>query len=118
MSSYAPWKALERRHAKRLGGERLWRPDYGDSAPDGQTETDIWDCKAYESFRVHTIFQECFKKYADFAAGRRFHLCLFSRRNRGVGDLVVLRAEDFAELVAAADVGRGLVDTFTRVTSE
>lgn len=110
--AYSPWKQLERRHAKRMGGVRLWRPDYGDSAPDGECDTDVWDAKAYKTFRVHTIFEECFKKYREYAGSRRFHLVLFSRDKRHVGDLVVLRADDYAELVAAAGVGRGLVDAF------
>jgi len=110
--AYEPWKELERRHAKRMQGERLWRPDYGDSVPDGQTETDVWDAKAYARFRVHSIFRECEKKYRQFANGRRFHLVLFSREHRHLGDLVVLRADDYAELVAAAEVGRGLVEAF------
>lgn len=112
MSSYAPWKALERRHARRMGGERLWRPDYSDSQPDGQTQTDVWDAKAYAKFRVHTIFKECERKYRAFAGSRRFHLVLYSRDHPGVGDLVVLHADDYAELVAAANVGRGLVEAF------
>lgn len=107
---YEPWKELERRHAKRLKGTRLWRPDFGDSIPDGETGTDVWDAKAYTTFRVHTIFWECWSKYKDYAAGRRFHLVLYSRKNKHVGDLVVLRADDFAELVEAAALGRGVVD--------
>jgi len=112
VSGYAPWKALERRHAKRMGGKRLWRPDFSESQPDGESETDVWDAKAYATFRVHTIFAECEKKYREFAAGRRFHLVLFSRKHPRLGDLVVLKADDYAELVAAADVGRGLVVAF------
>jgi hypothetical protein len=82
-----------------MGGVRLWRPDFGDSAPDGESETDVWDCKAYATFRVHTIFQECERKYREYGRGRRFHLCLFSRDKAKVGDLVVLRADDYAELL-------------------
>lgn len=113
MSKHAPWKDLERRHAKRMGGERLWRPDFSDSAPDGESETDTWDTKAYASFSVIRLFVECEKKYRAFTGSRRFHLCLFDRSRPRAGDFVLLRASDFAELVAAAEVGRGLVDAFT-----
>jgi hypothetical protein len=100
--SYKPWKALERRHAKRMGGARLWRPDYSDSQPDGETDLDTWDAKAYAVFTVHTIFSECEAKYREFTGKRRFHLVLFSRRHPRVGDLVVLRADDYAALVEAS----------------
>jgi hypothetical protein len=86
-----------------MGGERLWRPDYGDSAPDGQTAHDVWDAKAYAEFRVHTIFAECHAKYREWAGDRRFHLVLFSRKHPRVGDLVVLRADDYAELVRRSE---------------
>jgi len=95
-----------------MGGKRLWRLDYSESQPDGESGTDVWDAKAYARFRVHTIYAECERKYREFAAGRRFHLVLFSREHPRVGDLVVVRADDYAELVAAAEVGRGLVEAF------
>lgn len=101
--TYSPWKALERRHAKRMGGTRLWRPDYGDSAPDGETEYDVWDAKAYTTFRIHTIFWECWQKYKEFAGERRFHLVLYARNQKQVGDLVVLRADEYADLVRRAE---------------
>ena len=103
MAGYSPWKALERRHAKRMGGERLWRPDFGESAPDGESTTDVWDCKAYTTFRVHTIFADCYAKYKEWAPGKTFHLCLFSRNQKHVGDLVVLRADDYADLLRRLD---------------
>lgn len=112
MAKYSPWKQLERRHAKRMGGERLWRPDFGDSIPDGQTLEDVWDAKAYTKFRIHTIFSECERKYREFTGSRRFHLVLFSREHPRVGDLVVLRADDYAELVSVARVGRDFVTSF------
>lgn len=98
--SYKPWKELERRHARRMPkGVRLWRPDYGDSAPDGESETDVWDCKALSRQAIVTLFLTCEKKYKAFADGRRFHLCLFDPTRPKSGDLVVLRAEDYAALV-------------------
>lgn len=103
MSNYKGWKQLERTHAKRMIGVRLWRPDFGDSAPDGESETDVWDCKyTIHSFAVATIFARCFKKYIEFAGGRTFHLVLSdktTRAHRSIGDLVVLRADDYAALV-------------------
>lgn len=113
MSSYEPWKALERRHAKRMDGERLWRPDFSDSQPDGQTDLDVWDAKAYGAFRVHTIFSECEKKYREFTGKRRFHLVLFSRKHPRLGDLVVVHADRYAELVAKERLADGIVDAMT-----
>lgn len=101
--SYEPWKELERRHAKRMGGTRLWRPDFSDSQPDGENETEVWDCKCYSRFSVITLFLRAATKYRKYADGRRFHLCLFSRHNRGAGDFVLLRADDYAALVRAAE---------------
>lgn len=100
---YAAWKELERRHAKRMGGERLWRPDFGDSQPDGQSATDVWDTKAYARFSVISLFVECEKKYRAFTGKRRFHLCLFSRDKRTAGDFVLCRAETFAQLCRDSD---------------
>lgn len=97
--SYRPWKELERRHAKRMGGERLWRPDYGESAPDGQTHADVWDTKAYQRFSVVEMFVRCEAKYREWANGRRFTLVLFSREHPRAGDFVLCRADDFAQLV-------------------
>lgn len=96
--SYKPWKELERRHAKRMGGVRLWRPDYGESAPDGECHTDVWDTKAYKRFSVIEMFLRCEKKYRKWAGDRRFHLCLYSRDHPRAGDFVVLRAADFDAL--------------------
>ena len=98
--SHAAWKDLERRHAKRMGGVRLWRPDFSDSAPDGESDTDTWDTKCYARFSVITLFRECEKKYREHAAGRRFTLVLFSREHRGAGDFVLLKADDFSDLLA------------------
>jgi hypothetical protein len=85
-----------------MGGTRLWRPDYSDSQPDGETALDTWDAKARSVFEIHTVFAACEKKYRKFTGDRRFHLVLFSRRHPKVGDLVVLRADDYAALVQAS----------------
>jgi hypothetical protein len=98
-----PWKALERRHAKRMGGERLWRPDFGESAPDGESEHDVWDTKCYQRFSVIEMYRECEAKYRKFANGRRFTLVLFSRDHPRQGDFVLVRADDYADLVRRAE---------------
>lgn len=85
-----------------MKGVRLWRPDYGDSAPDGESASDVWDCKAYNRHAAVSMFLACEAKYKQFAQGRRFHLCLFAREHRGAGDFVVLRASDFRDLLVRA----------------
>jgi hypothetical protein len=103
VSAYAPWKALERRHAKRQQGERLWRPDFSDSIPDGQNGSETWDCKVRKGIAVISWFIQAERKYRTYTAGRRFHLCLYDTEQSGAGDFVLLRAKDYAELVARAD---------------
>ena len=109
MANYKPWKALERRHAKRMGGERLWRPDFSDSIPDGQSEKDVWDCKALSRQRIVTLFKECRTKYREFTGDRRFHLCLFDPTQPGVGDLIVLTAEDHKHLLYCEELAEGVM---------
>ena len=97
MAKYTPWKAFERRFAKLMGGVRLWRPDYSDSEPDGESDTHTWDCKAYAKIWAITRYVEAEKKYREHAAGRRFILALFSREHKNAGDFVLVRAADYAE---------------------
>jgi hypothetical protein len=98
-----PWKALERRHAGRFaGGVRLWRPDFGESLPDGEAPGDVWDAKAYQRFSVVEMFVHSEVKYRKYTDGRRFHLVLFSRKHPKAGDFVLCRAGDYAELVRRA----------------
>lgn len=98
MGRYVRWKALERRHAKRMGGRRLWRArDYSESVPDGETAGDVWDAKDRVSIAPLTWFREAERKYRGYVAGRRFHLVLCDRAGRG--DFVLVRADDFAALV-------------------
>lgn len=119
MAKYEPWKALERRHAKRMRGVRLWRPDYSDSIPDGENEEEAWDAKAYAHFSVITLFVEAERKYREYTAGRRFHLCLFARDRKAAGDFVLLRATDYAALVANQRRGRILhTDDYEELTNE
>lgn len=97
MSKSSPWKDLERRARRYFpGGKRLWRPDYGESAPDGESETHTWDAKCYQRFSVIEKFVTCERKYRAWTGGRRFVLLLFSREHRGAGDFVLLRAKDYA----------------------
>jgi len=100
MAKHSPWKDLERRHAKRMGGERIWRQDFSEIKPDGESLTDIWDCKCYQRFSIISLFKASEAKYRRYADGRRFHLCLFSREHRGAGDFVVLKASDYEILLA------------------
>lgn len=100
MSASAPWKSLERRHAKRFpDGERIWRQDFGEVKPDGESPTETWDCKCYKRFSVVELFIRAEKKYLAFTGSRRFHLCLFSREHPRAGDFVLVRADDYADLV-------------------
>lgn len=118
MASYKPWKELERRHAKRMRGERLWRPDFGESQPDGQSGTDVWDCKALSRQRIVSIFRECEKKYREFTGSRRFHLCLFDPTQPKVGDLVVVSAQHYAHLLACEEMALGVMEAFKEVTGQ
>ena len=96
MSVSRPWKALERRHAKRMDGERLWRQDFSEVAPDGENSFEVWDTKCFKRFSVVELFLRCEAKYKTFANGRRFTLVLFSREHPRAGDFVLVRAEDYA----------------------
>lgn len=79
-----------------MKGKRLWRPDFGDSIPDGESATETWDAKAYARHSVVSMFLEADAKYRAFTGSRRFHLVLFSRDRPKSGDFVVLRADDYA----------------------
>lgn len=97
------WKQLERRAAKFFNGVRLWRPDYSDSAPDGESDTHTWDAK----YKLHghaliRLFVECEMKYREYANGRRFVLYLFGGDLKRQGDFVLVRAKDYGELLDKA----------------
>ena len=102
MSVSRPWKALERRAAKLFGGERIWRPDFGESLPDGESLTHVWDAKCYQRFSVVEMFVRAERKYRDFTGDRRFVLFLFSREHPRAGDFVLVRAKDYQELIDKA----------------
>ncbi len=97
--TYHPWKAFERRFAKLMGGTRLWRPDYSDSDPDGESAEFTWDCKVRASHAAVATWVECEKKYRDHAKGRIFLIALYSRKHPKAGDFVLIRAEDFKNLL-------------------
>ena len=80
------------------GGVRLWRPDFGESLPDGESPTDVWDSKRLKAMRIVTLFWECHAKYRGYASGRRFHLVVNSSDSRRP-DLVVVSADEYARLV-------------------
>lgn len=103
MSASAAWKQLERRAAKKLRGVRLWRPDFSDSQPDGESERFVWDAKCYQRHSVITLWLEAWRKYASYANGRPLLLVLFAREKRGAGDFVVLRMEDFLKIANLED---------------
>ena len=97
-----PWKQLERRTARNLGGTRLWRPDWAESKPDGESETHTWDAKCYASFAVISKFVYAEKLYRKYNAGRRFILVLFARNHVAQGDFVLLRMRDYRDLLVKA----------------
>lgn len=118
MSDYKPWKAFERRHAKRLLGQRLWRPDFSDSQPDGENEKETWDTKAWSRQRIVAVFEECERKYREFTGGRNFHLGLFDPTRRSVGDLVVCRASRYAELLDKERMVDGILEALLEFDSD
>lgn len=97
--SYQPWKAFERRFAKLMRGDRLWRPDYGDSAPDGESATHTWDCKVRAAHACIEMFVVCEAKYRAHTGSRRFVLALYSRKHPKAGDFVLIPAKHYAELI-------------------
>jgi hypothetical protein len=97
---YSGWKELERRHAKRVGGIRIWRQDYGESKPDGESDVETWDCKySINAVRLLTWFQECEAKYREYTGQRNFHMVFYGKKTRHLGDIVAVRADRFAELL-------------------
>lgn len=96
-----------------MGGERLWRPDYSDSQPDGHSEREVWDCKALSRQRIVSLFRECEQKYRAYTNGRSFHLALFDPTQARVGDLVVCKATRYEELLAKEALADGLLDAMT-----
>lgn len=98
MSASRPWKALERRIAKLLGGERIWRQDFSEVAPDVVTEFETVDCKCYQRFSVVDIWVKRERDYRDYTRGRRFVLALFSRDHPRAGDFILIRGDDYVAL--------------------
>ena len=94
------WKDTERRHARRMGGERIWRQDFSEVAPDGESHYHTWDAKTYKRHAAVTLFKKAEKKYRKYTGKRRFHLLLHVKGYPG--DYVVIRAEDFRELCVKA----------------
>ena len=91
-------KAFERRHAKRFfEGSRIVRPDFGVSLPDGESSTDIWECRDRKGITVISWYREREKDYAEYAGARRFHLALHVPGQKR--DYVLSTADDYADLV-------------------
>lgn len=101
MSVSKPWKDQERRHAKRMPrGVRIWRQDFGEIAPDGESPTNTWDSKRLARLRgLVEMFYDCERKYREYTGRRRFHMVLNYSGSRRK-DLVLVDAEYYAELVA------------------
>jgi hypothetical protein len=99
VSVYKAWKACERRAAKLFGGKRLWRPDFSESIPDGETDDLAWDCKAFKSIASITWFVTCEKKYREYTGPEReFIMYLFSTSQPRAGDFVLCRASHYEQL--------------------
>lgn len=96
------WKDLERRHAKRFfNGKRILRD--GTARPDGECATDVWEAKCRKSIAVLSgkgMFREREAAYRAEVGDRRFHMVLHEYDRPG--DFVLLRAEDYVELVRSA----------------
>lgn len=100
MSTYAKWKAHELRHSKRfVDGKRVIRQDFATEDIDGGSPTEGWDCKCEKRWRgLVALFRAKQAQYDEQLAGRNFHLCLKDPAVKGY-DLVVVRADRYAELV-------------------
>lgn len=118
-SSYKGWKELERRHAKLMNGVRLWRPDFGESAPDGESDRETWDAKyTVGNFWATTTYERCERKYREFTGDRNFHLVLFAGAKKRVGDLVVCTSKRYAELLEKEALLDSHLAAFTSMTEE
>lgn len=116
MAPYKGWKELERRHAKRMSGKRLWRPDYGDSIPDGENEVETWDAKySIHPVALLTIFDVCERKYREFTDGRNFHMVFYSKSKSKLGDIVACTAARYAELLAKEELLDSQIAAFISV---
>jgi hypothetical protein len=98
VSRAAPWKALERRVAKALGGDRVWRQDFGEVAPDVVSSFEVVDCKCYQRHAAVELYVKNEKKYRVYARGRRFVLALFSRDHPRAGTFYLLAEADYLDL--------------------
>jgi hypothetical protein len=104
-AGYQRWKELERKAARKLGGKRLWRArDWSESVPDGETETDVWDCKDRVAMTCLSWYRSSERKYRRYIDGRRFLLILGDRG--GNGAYVLLPLEDYANLLGELESAR------------
>jgi hypothetical protein len=92
------WKDLERRVAAWVpGGNRIIRENWSDVEPDGESDTDVWECKYRSTIWACTTFRDEERKRKEWADGRRFWMVFKDRGARG--DFVMIRDKDFAELL-------------------
>lgn len=91
-------KAFERRHAKRMPhGKRIVRPDFGKEMPDGESGSDVWECRDRKAITVVSWFKERESQYSTYTGDRRFHVALHVPGQKT--DYVLVKADDYAELV-------------------
>jgi hypothetical protein len=91
-------KAFERRHARRfMGGKRIVRPDFGVEMPDGESGSDVWECRDRKAITVVTWFEDRRVQYAEYTGDRRFHLAFHIPGRKK--DYVMSYADDYAYLV-------------------
>ena len=91
-------KAFERRHAKRFfEGKRIVRPDLGMNLPDGESGSDVWECRDRKGIAVVTWFRQRKSDYAEYTGDRRFHLAFHVPGQKT--DYVMVEADAYADLV-------------------
>ncbi len=118
MAGYSGWKELERRHAKRVCGKRLWRPDYSESVPDGESGFETWDCKySINPVALLTLFEKCESKYREYTGKRNFHMVFYGKKTRHLGDIVAVRADRYAELLEYEQRCADFRDAFVSTTA-
>lgn len=90
--------AFERRHSKRFWrGKRIVRPDYGQALPDGESPSDVWECRDRKAITVVSWFRKRKFDYSTYTGERRFHLAFHVPGQKT--DYVMIEADDYAELV-------------------
>jgi hypothetical protein len=97
MSKSTRWKDLERAVAATLGGRRIVRQDFFETAPD-VIVTDsglIAECKAYRRFKHHSLLETAQRKYGHNGQT----VILVTKTERQVGAYVTLPLDYLADLL-------------------